>query len=146
MEIILRPIFKSDIDEIVNYENEYFHNFTTYEKIIEDINNSLYQYYVLANAEIYGYVFVLVDEDKVQINSLVVVEKWRNKGYGKILLNNLLTKLKEIQIREITLEVRPSNIAALKLYNKFGFKQVAVRKNYYNNGEDALLMYKNLGS
>ncbi|MFA7561257.1 MAG: ribosomal protein S18-alanine N-acetyltransferase [Candidatus Izemoplasmatales bacterium] len=146
MELILRPIFKSDIEKVVKCENDYFHNFTTYEKIIDDINNPLYQYYVLVGEDIYGYVFVMIDEDKAQINSLVVLEKYRNRGYGKLMLNALLSRLKEMKVQEITLEVRPSNNFALKLYNRFGFKQVAIRKNYYNNGEDAFLMYKNLGS
>jgi ribosomal-protein-alanine N-acetyltransferase len=88
----------------------------------------------------------MIDEDKAQINSLVVLEKYRNKGYGKLMLNALLSRLKEMKVQEITLEVRPSNNFALKLYDRFGFKQVAIRKNYYNNGEDAFLMYKNLGS
>lgn len=146
MEATLRPINKKDIELIVKYENKYFHNFTTYEKIIDDINNPLNQYYVLVGDQVYGYVFIMIDEDKVQINSLVVIEEFRNKGYGKVIMETLLTKLKEIQVKEITLEVRPSNIFAIKLYNGFGFRQVAIRKNYYNNGEDAFLMYKNLGS
>jgi ribosomal-protein-alanine N-acetyltransferase len=47
---------------------------------------------------------------------------------------------------DLTLEVRPSNLNAINLYIKSGFKQVSVRKAYYNNGEDAFLMYKRLGS
>lgn len=52
---------------------------------------------------------------------------------------------KQANVASITLEVRPSNNAALHVYESFDFKQVATRKKYYANGEDALLLEKQLG-
>lgn len=146
MKLTIRRIVKEDIELIAKYENEYFHNFMTKEKLMQDLSNPLLKYYVLVETEICGYVGLWIDEDKAQINTLVIVKEYREKGYGKYLLEFVMKKLEEESIKEVTLEVRPSNQAALKLYQNQGFKQIAVRKNYYNNGEDAFLMYKRLGS
>ncbi len=146
MKLTMREIVKEDIDLIVKYENEYFHNFTTISKVDEDLNNPLIHYYILVKDVVLGYISLWIDEDKAQINSLVILLEQRKKGYGSKLLEFTINKLNEIGVKDLTLEVRPSNTVALKLYEKEGFKQVAVRKNYYNNGEDAFLMYKRLGS
>ncbi|MDT8336374.1 MAG: ribosomal protein S18-alanine N-acetyltransferase [Candidatus Izemoplasmatales bacterium] len=146
MKITIRESVIEDIDLIVKYENEYFHNFTTISKVEDEINNPLIHIYILVSKDVLGYINLWVDEDKAQINSLVILKEFRNKGYGNKFLYFIFKKLDELGVKEITLEVRPSNLAAMKLYEKCGFSQVAVRKNYYNNGEDALLMYKRLGS
>ena len=146
MKLTMREIVKEDIDLIVQCENEYFHNFTTKNKVEDDLSNPLIHYYILVKEVVLGYINLWIDEDKAQINSLVILLEQRKKDYGSKLLEFTINKLNEIGIRDLTLEVRPSNTAALKLYEKEGFKQVSVRKNYYNNGEDAFLMYKRLGS
>jgi len=146
MKLTIRNIEPCDIDLIVKCENEYFHNFNTKEKLEEELNNPLINYFVLVKDNVLGYINLWIDEDKAQINSLVILKQYRTKGYGTKFLEFIFKKLGEIGIKELTLEVRPTNIFAMKLYTKCGFKQVAVRKAYYNNGEDAFLMYKRLGS
>ena len=146
MKLKIRELQESEIDFIVACENEYFHNFTTKSKIIEDVMNPLSHYYVLVSDKFLGYIILWIDEDKAQISSFVVKKEYRNKGYGFKFINFIFEKLKSIGIKEITLEVRPSNKEALSLYQKVGFEQVAIRRAYYNNGEDAFLMYKRLGS
>ena len=146
MKAKIREAYRGDIDFLVECENEYFHNFSTKDKIEEDFENPLIGFYLLTNPEPLGYVSLWMDQDKAQINSFVILKKYQNKGFGNIFLTNIFKILVDKNIKEITLEVRPSNIAAIKLYTKNGFVQVAVRKAYYNNGEDAFLMYKRLGS
>ncbi len=146
MKLKIRELQENEIDLIVDCENEYFHNFTTKSKIIEDLTNPLSYYYVLVSDRFLGYIILWIDEDKAQISSFVVKKEYRNKGYGFKFINFIFEKLKSLGIREVTLEVRPSNKEALSLYQKVGFEQVAIRRTYYNNGEDAFLMYKRLGS
>ena len=55
-----------------------------------------------------------------------------------------LEKSEELHYQNVNLEVRVSNVKAIALYQKFGFKNVSVRKRYYSNGEDAYLMIKEL--
>lgn len=146
MSFVLKKAIDEDIDLIVKYENEIFHNFATYDQLKNDIDNPLIDYYLFIGNEIYGYAGLWVDDSKAQIITIAIFPEFRNKGYGYRLLRYLESKFKELGVEEITLEVRPSNAEAIKLYEKCGFKQVAVRKAYYNNGEDALMMYKKIGS
>lgn len=64
----------------------------------------------------------------------------RKRGYGKELMMHLFDRAREAACEYMTLEVRASNEAALNLYQKMGFIQVNVSKNYYPDGEDAIVM------
>lgn len=64
----------------------------------------------------------------------------RGKGIAQKLMADLIFTLKhETSAQTLSLEVRPSNTAAIKLYESFGFKILSRRRNYYKNGEDALV-------
>ena len=87
----------------------------------------------------YGGIWLMVDE--AHITTFAVHPAWRRKRIGEQLLLALLDLAVERQAREATLEVRLSNLAARKLYEKYGFRPVGVRPRYYSdNGEDALIM------
>ena len=103
----------------------------------ELVNDSLHTHFVLEDDNIFGYISLWHDEDKAQVESIIINDK--NKGYGQILFKYAMDYLKDYII---TLEVRKSNSIAIHIYEKFGFKTVTIRKNYYSNNEDALLMLK----
>lgn len=103
----------------------------------ELVNDSLHTHFVLEDNDIFGYISLWHDEDKAQVESIIINDK--NKGYGQVLFKYAMDYLKDYII---TLEVRKSNSIAIHIYEKFGFKTVTIRKNYYSNNEDALLMLK----
>ena len=76
--------------------------------------------------------------EKAEVIDIFVLDEYRRKGIAKALLNGML---KDKTIKSVTLEVKESNKNAILLYNSLGFNEVAKRKGYYN-GEDALLMLK----
>lgn len=81
----------------------------------------------------------------MEILNLAVHPDYRRQGLGEALLRRVLAACAELGIKQVRLEVRPNNIAALNLYSKVGFSRVGVRKNYYpDTGEDAVLMDKQL--
>ena len=84
---------------------------------------------VLVYSNIYG---------RIEIDYLIVDERFRNQGIATELLNSLYNKESFINI---TLEVRESNQIAIKFYEKHGFKKIAIRENYYSY-ENAILMIK----
>jgi len=95
------------------------------------------------NEQVVGYVCIRTILDVTHILNLAVLPKFRRLGIGSMLLRNALEELKESKsdIRLITLEVRESNIAAIKLYEKFGFKVRGKRIGYYQKPhEDAVIM------
>ena len=79
------------------------------------------------------------------IEGIVVDKEFRNKGYAIELLDFAQTELKNQGIEKIFLEVRKSNLPAKSLYLKKGYKEISVRKKYYSDGEDAIVMLKEEG-
>jgi len=99
--------------------------------------------YLVARADgelvAYGGIWLMVDE--AHITTFAVDPAWRRQRVGETLLIALMDLAIGRHAREATLEVRLSNLAARKLYEKFGFRPVGVRARYYSdNGEDALIM------
>jgi ribosomal-protein-alanine N-acetyltransferase len=87
----------------------------------------------------YGGVWLMVDE--AHITTFAVHPGYRRRRIGERLLLSLLDLSVDRHAREATLEVRLSNLAARRLYEKYGFRPVGIRPRYYSdNGEDALIM------
>ena len=85
---------------------------------------------------ILGYLYYSLIYDRIEINQIEVLEEERRKG--------IASKLMEYLIKDnlsITLEVKETNGAPIKLYKKYGFEEVAIRQGYYN-GVDGILMEK----
>ena len=107
------------------------------EELYKDLDNNPFGNYLLLveDNEIIGYLYYSDIYDRVEINQIEIEENHRNCGKGSLLLKELTDTVD----KNITLEVREDNIPAIKLYEKFNFKKVAIRKNYYN-GVDGILM------
>ena len=83
--------------------------------------------------------------DDIHITDIVVRKNQRNNGIGSLILSKLIEFSKsDKNIKALTLEVNSNNIPAQKLYEKFDFKRVGLRKKYYNNTADAIIMTKQL--
>jgi ribosomal-protein-alanine N-acetyltransferase len=90
-----------------------------------------------------GYLIVSRYVDSWHIMNLAVDLPWRRRGVATRLLEELFARTEGRMERGFTLEVRPSNKAAIKLYEKLGFRGRGVRRGYYvDNREDALIMWK----
>ena len=107
-----------------------------------------YKCFVLIREDrVAGYAILSVAAGEAHILNLCVDPEFRALGYGEIMLDELLYRARTASVREIFLEVRPSNEAAIALYRKKGFHQVAARPAYYqaNEGrEDAAIFAKKL--
>lgn len=87
----------------------------------------------------YGGFWMMLDE--AHICTLGVHPDWRQRGVGELLLSSMIYEAAQLDAQVVTLEVRVSNLPAQRLYEKYGFTSVGVRKGYYSdNGEDALIM------
>ncbi len=129
----IRKSNSSDLENIKKIEKDNYGYILT-----EELNNDdLHTHFVMEDNDFIGYISLWHDENKAQIESIIVNKK--NEGYGQILFKYALDYLAGYVI---TLEVRKSNSIAIHIYEKYGFKTVTVRKNYYSNNEDALLMLR----
>lgn len=82
--------------------------------------------------------------DEAHITNIAVKNTERGKGIGRFLMSELIARARLADITRMTLEVRDGNIPAIKLYESFGFKVEGVRKKYYDNKYDALIMWLTL--
>lgn len=79
--------------------------------------------------------------DEAHITNIAVKSTERGKGIGKFLMATLLGKAREKGVKHVTLEVKSTNMPAIRMYEDFGFRVEGVRKKYYNNLFDALVMW-----
>jgi ribosomal-protein-alanine N-acetyltransferase len=109
------------------------------ENKISIIDNDPFSKFIvyLEDTKIIGFLSYSVIYERAEINYIFVLESYRGKKIASKMLNYMISSCKICD--NITLEVRKSNSIAISLYKKFGFKEVAIRENYYNN-EDGILM------
>ena len=146
MQVSIRKMEKTDIDEIYEIEKSaYGEHHWSKESFLNEIDNDITNYIVAINPEtkkIMGYLGSWLIIDECHITNVAVDPDFRRLRIARQLLKNLIDTCYEKMIKYITLEVRVSNIAAINLYEKFGFKSIGVRKKYYqDNNEDALIMF-----
>ena len=91
------------------------------------------------NSKIIGFAGIKVTVPDCDIMNIVVKKDFRNQGIGSLLLKELINLSKSLNIKNLFLEVNEKNTPAISLYNKFGFKKISIRKNYYKNN-NAIVM------
>lgn len=118
-----------------------FDNFWSYNILKQELENGKSKYFVAKQEnELVGFAGILLIIDQVNIMNIVVKKDKRNFGIGSLLLEEIIRYSKIHNATSITLEVNEKNIPAIKLYKKYGFKQVGLRRKYYNNEDNAILM------
>lgn len=101
------------------------------------------RFYVIASVmgEIVGYAGSLYAVDEAHVTNIAVTPDFRRQGIARLLLHTLATEAIRREMNSLTLEVRVGNEAAQSLYREFGFAPAGVRQRYYENTEDALVMW-----
>ncbi len=128
-----------DLDKIKDILITDFDDFWSYTTLKSEIENPLCQYIVAKKGNvIVGFAGIIDTYDQMEITNIVVKKEERNKGIGDILLKELIKLSKKRNA--LYLEVNENNITAIKLYEKNGFKKCGLRKKYYKQTEDAILM------
>ena len=128
--------------EAAEIERECFSNPWSQNALATEITNPGAAFFTAhLGAEPAGYAGMHYVLDEGYIANIAVAKRFRGQGVAKALLRRLITFGTEHGLRTITLEVRPSNEAAIGLYCGFGFAQVGRRRGFYTNPtEDALLL------
>ncbi len=97
----------------------------------------------LPEVRVAGYIATWIVVDEVHINNIAVLPEYRGRGYGSALLAHALAEAARVGAERATLEVRRSNDAARRLYERFGFRVAGVRRDYYSHPtEDALILWR----
>lgn len=140
--MLLRAMRLSDLDNIMPLEHQLFSSPWSKDDYIYELSSNPYaKYYVLEDDKIVGYVGIWITYETAQITTIGIAKERQGEGLSKLLMDKVIEETKDCEA--ITLEVRVSNVKAIKLYESYGFKKEAIRKDYYlDNHEDAYLMMK----
>lgn len=142
---MIRLYNKNDIKSIVKLEIETLGQSLGEEMLLNELNNRFAHYYVYEiNNEVKGYISLNFDGYQAEILNFCVSLDCQRQGIGTKLLSYAINLLYAKGATSFVLEVRESNINAISLYKKLGFKQISVRKNYYSNLENALVLIKEM--
>ena len=148
-DLLIRRAVLTDILSIMEIESASFGNHHwSYNTFVKELKNNYSNIYVSElitdnfNKKIVGYTgyWHLIDEG--HIITLAVSHFYRRKHIADILLYKIIKNAYKLNIKWLTLEVRVSNIPAISLYNKYNFRRLGIRKNYYqDNNEDGLILW-----
>ena len=142
--VIISKMTEKDIDDVLTIESLSFSIPWSKEALrIETTENKL-SIYLSARIDkmVVGYAGMWKIFEEGHIMNIAVHPEYRGNGVGSMLISKLIKICPENKIEKLTLEVRKSNVLALKMYEKFGFQIKGERKNYYSdNGESAIIMW-----
>ncbi len=131
----------ADYEVIKDKIQEEFDDFWTDSILKKELEDTNSKYIVIRKEdEIVGFAGIWISPVDCQITNIVVRKTYRKQGIGCLLLERLIEIAKKTEFDILGLEVNEKNIPAIKLYEKYGFEKVGVRKRYYNNVDDAILM------
>ena len=144
MNFEIVPLQSCHIDAVYELEKECFGNPWSREDLAAQPSNENSRFLVAASGdEVCGYIGVYELFESCEVANLAVKKEFRRKGIAKALLNEAIEGAKSRKREFITLEVRPSNTAALGLYESLGFEKAGMRKDFYSSPvEDALILTK----
>lgn len=141
--MIVRPMTEDDLDKVVTMEKQIFSTPWSKQNFEESLSKSYSYFYVAVLSDIVGYCGVHNLGGDGEITNVAVDETQRGKGIAYEMLSYAMEETAKKGVEAFTLEVRISNTPAIKLYEKLGFENKGIRKNFYENPtEDAMIMWK----
>lgn len=138
----IRVMKEQDISQIVGLEQRCFHMPWTKKMLEKELENPVTYYVVIEKSkQIIAYAGIWLVAGEAELMHIAVDPDFRGKGFSKLLLQELITYVKQNHGYKIFLEVRKGNEIARNLYSSYCFNPIAVRKNYYQKPqEDGIVM------
>jgi ribosomal-protein-alanine N-acetyltransferase len=143
--VAIRPMLNSDIEAVSKIEKQSFITFWNTQAYVTELSNANALYLVATlNDRVVGYGGLWVIMDEAHITTIAVEAGLRGNKIGERLLAEMLKRAQKRGATRSTLEVRETNEPAKRLYQKYGYIWVAIRKAYYSdNNENAEILWIN---
>ena len=138
-----RPMRVADLDRVMEVEPALYAHPWTRGNFDDSLTAGYSCWVVECGGALAGYGVLMIGLREAHLLNLSVAAPWQRRGFGRMLLDHFVHVARGSDAAQMFLEVRPSNVAARRLYADFGFRQIAVRRAYYPSGrgrEDAILM------
>ena len=144
--VTIRPFETKDLRSIVHIESSVFPNPWSAQSFLDCAQWKEFWFHVaVMKKQIVGYFVAQVVETEAELHNIAVDPAFQRKGIGKELMKHFLERIGTAGVQDIFLMVRPSNEAAIHLYESAGFCFLERRPKYYEDTkEDALIFYKSL--
>lgn len=144
-QITVRPMTEKDVAEVAALEAETFSMPWSEKSLTETLCREEMLFLVARKEALLGYAGVCMSLDEGEITNVAVAGKARRRGVATMLLEELAARMANAHMKQLVLEVRVSNTAAIKLYERCGFSVAGTRKRFYERPvEDAYVMCKRL--
>ncbi len=141
--ISFREMHASDLDAVMQIEIVNFPFPWTAGNFKDSINSGHICLLLEIDEAVIGYAILMMVLDEAHLLNISVSSAWKGKGWGRHLLNQMMQIGREKGCLNMFLEVRPSNVSAITLYESIGFNEMGMRPGYYpayNGRENAVLM------
>ena len=146
MSVKIVPMTADHLEELEKLERICFSRPWSRKMLAEELENQCAAFLVAEDSvsgRVLGYAGLMVVADEGYITNVAVFPEYRRQGIAAQILQVFVQFAEANRLAFLTLEVRPSNAAAIALYKDFGFEEVGRRKNYYDlPKEDALILTK----
>lgn len=140
--ITIRPMTEADLDQVMAVETASYPAPWSRDHFRGELASphAFPMVAVLEDGTTAGYICPTLVSDEGEILNVAVRSDLRGRGIGRLLLETAISRFGTMGAARVYLEVRPSNRVAAALYQSCGFVATGLRKAYYENGEDAILM------
>ena len=139
----IRRMLLTDLDAVVAIEREVFLFPWTRGNFSDSIESGYHCLVLEQDSRLFGYGVMIIGPEEAHLLTLSIAAESQRKGWGELLLRHFIHSATEQRARSMFLDVRESNHAAARLYERIGFRQVGKRKDYYpamGGREDSLVM------
>lgn len=141
----IREWTKEDIDVLAEMEERCFKEPWTKEMLSDCLRYPIYNCFLAEEGgQVCGYCCLITVYEDAEVGNIAVDKPFRGRGIAQALMQAMHERAKEKGATQCLLEVRVSNTPAISLYQKFGYEIYGVRARYYEDGEDAFVMKKDL--
>lgn len=148
MVVQIKQLTKEMLPDLLIIENESFTKPWKETDFIYELDSNPFAYYLVMQIketkEIIGYIGFYIKFEYAEISKIAILRKYRGLKLSKLLMADMEKRVMMANCESISLEVRISNEKAINLYKSFNYKIITTRKHYYENGEDAYLMIKEI--
>lgn len=143
MTATIRPMQPADMNRVLAIERQ-CHGYPWPEEIFNDELAAAHAHtdVLEEDGEIAGFLCWWLIAGEIEIQNVATALRYRRRGVGRQLMEHLLAEAVRLEVSRLLLEVRVGNAGAIALYRAFGFSDCGLRRTYYPDGEDALLMEK----
>jgi ribosomal-protein-alanine N-acetyltransferase len=141
--VAFRTLRENDLDAVVAIEKDVYAFPWSHGNFRDSLLSGYVCWGAWAESKLAGYAIVLTALEEAHLLNFAIAKPWQGMGLGAHFLRFVIAEAERMRCEMLYLEVRPSNLIGRRLYDRFGFRQLGVRRDYYpavTGREDALFL------